>query len=85
MHKVCTFSYMQILLVAVHYCFFYSAADKAANLEKLLNWLTKSKSVVDEVLSQHRGVLFRGFGAVTPEDFDKIVVASGYKYVIRNP
>ena len=62
--------------------FHYFAVDEKSNkLEVLLNWLKTHETVVDELLSQHRGILFRGFGAETSIDFDKIVVASGYKSV----
>ena len=59
----------------------FIVAEKSERIEVLLSWLAKNSTEVDKLLSQHRGILFRGFGAESPADFDKIVVASGYKSV----
>eukprot|EP01036_Dinobryon_divergens_P027202 gene27202-35932_t len=56
----------------------FIVAEKSERIEVLLSWLAKNSTEVDKLLSQHRGILFRGFGAESPADFDKIVVASGY-------
>lgn len=70
-----------VLSVVFHFHFslfeFYWTAKE--NLDYLVKWLSENQPLTDQLLNQHRAILFRGFGAATPADFDRLVVASGYK------
>ncbi len=50
-------------------------ANKHKNLEPLLDWLRKEKSLLEELMLKHGAIRFRNFDVSTPEDFEKIARA----------
>lgn len=54
-------------------------AGDPASKESITTWLSGHRERVDELLLEHKGILFRGFQLSTANDFHQFVDALGYK------